>query len=235
MASELKRIHDCLELCIDSYAPYFRICNDLSASLGEFYDSRGFGLNRIEVSGSFGVFENEFYIIFDGSFDVYDWISNIQFFPDSVTPYDGVSDNIKVHKGILNQYKLIRDFILDQTEIFLKKNDDKYSINIAGHSLGGALAALATLDIQYNFDAQPLCVMAGAPKFGNRKFIESFNSRVYRCFNFINKKDLIPKLPPLMYGHCGDVIKIGKGFGFGLRSHLPTVYLENFEKYLNRI
>ena len=55
-----------------------------------------------------------------------------------------------------------------------------------GHSLGGALATLCGLDIQYNFPDVSVSVYTfGSPKVGNAAFVQAYNRRVPDTVRFI--------------------------------------------------
>ena len=62
---------------------------------------------------------------------------------------------------------------------------------ITGHSLGGALAIVATYRISN--DSLGACYTFGGPRVGNLAFGQSIKTPVYRV---INAADLVPRLPP---------------------------------------
>ena len=62
---------------------------------------------------------------------------------------------------------------------------------LAGHSLGGALAELAAFDIQRalraaNKDCFMSCYTLGAPRLGNHAFAHLFRATVPDCWSLIN-------------------------------------------------
>jgi hypothetical protein len=79
-------------------------------------------------------------------------------------------------------------------------------VYITGHSLGGALATLATLLIakKTNFTA-PVLYSFAAPRAGNRTFAEQFNG--LECYRIANSEDLVPTLPPATSTLIGDEMK----------------------------
>ena len=62
---------------------------------------------------------------------------------------------------------------------------------MTGHSLGGALALLATRSI--NTDNLAACYTFGSPRVGNQEFDEVLKAPVYRV---VNAFDLVPFSPP---------------------------------------
>ena len=66
-----------------------------------------------------------------------------------------------------------------------------------GHSLGGALATLAA----GRYERAPEVYTFGAPRVGDREYVESLDTPVYR---FVNGRDVVPKLPVRgPYRHAG--------------------------------
>jgi hypothetical protein len=78
---------------------------------------------------------------------------------------------------------------------------------LAGHSLGAALATLFVMenDVKGKFDISCLCTFA-SPRVGNMEFVHLFNQLPIDSWRIVNKRDIVPKLPPhipivLDYGH----------------------------------
>jgi len=123
------------------------------------------------------------YITFRGSDGTADWIDNFRFCKTpvnaikenkKVVPYEGISEKIKVHSGFVKQYKSVRKDILDNVRVKRRAGFKKFIIT--GHSLGGALATICSLDIQYNIpDIEVVCLPFASPKVGNKHWKKSFN------------------------------------------------------------
>lgn len=62
---------------------------------------------------------------------------------------------------------------------------------ICGHSLGGALAVVATWALESRYNAA--CYTYGAPRVGNSEFAERFKTPIYRV---VNGADPVPFIPP---------------------------------------
>jgi len=162
-----------------------------------------------DTQGIFGeAFGNAWVVGFRGSEEtgLADWITDLKFIKQ-VFPY-GESNNkkVKVHYGFINAYKSVRETVLAEA----KKTPHKRII-CTGHSLGGALATLCALDIQYNLpDKEVSCYTYGSPKVGNGDFIASYNRRVPKTYRFVNSADKVPLLPVGGYEHVGILQHIGR-------------------------
>ncbi|OLP18432.1 hypothetical protein BST81_10755 [Leptolyngbya sp. 'hensonii'] len=79
-----------------------------------------------------------------------------------------------------------------------------------GHSLGGALATMATAFCKFN--EQPIVVNGlytfGQPRVGSEKFAANFNNLFKaQTFRFVNNNDVVARLPPSLmdYSHVGQL------------------------------
>lgn len=106
-------------------------------------------------------------------------------------------DQMKIHTGFLKQYLAVRQQLL---EFFTKENlCENDEIVITGHSLGGALASLAALDI-FNIcketGARAQVVTFGAPRVGNHQFVGKFKNVVVpdSSFRIFKDRDPIPQI-----------------------------------------
>lgn len=110
-----------------------------------------------------------------------------------------ISDDIKIHKGFLNKYLSIKSRVFNYIKEIIKNNEIE-EICLNGHSSGGAIANIASIDISNLYKDKVIkCITFGAPKIGNKRFIEEYNSKVRLSLRIINKNDIIPFLPPLPY------------------------------------
>ena len=107
--------------------------------------------------------------------------------------------NVKMHRGFVEAYLSVRS----QIHAHLQKSSAT-NIRITGHSLGGALAKLCAVDVQYNFSDRlnHLEVYTfGAPKPGNRAFVASYNERVPHTWRVVYGRDLVASLPRWWQGY----------------------------------
>ncbi len=188
-----------------------------------------------DTQGIFGeVGGDTFVIAFRGSEEtgIADWITDLKFVKQ-VFPYGGGNKKVKVHFGFIQAYKSVRDAVLQAA-----KDTPHAKIICAGHSLGGALAILAALDIQYNLPNKNVTSYTyGSPKIGNKDFVASYNKRVKNTYRFVNQDDVIPDLPPGGFEHVGKAFVVGqksaknlKDLGKKVSAHFPIQYIEALKK-----
>jgi pimeloyl-ACP methyl ester carboxylesterase len=144
-------------------------------------------------------------IVFRGTEDDLDWTTNLN------TRFVTLQGGTCVHTGFFQAYWPIRDAMFDfVTHAVRAKQRPVY---IAGHSLGGALALMATAELANHDD--PLirdsiaaCYTFGCPRAGDSSFDQYVKAPLYRITNGV---DLVPAIPPaiLGYRHVGDTRYFG--------------------------
>ena len=125
---------------------------------------------------------------------VSDWLTDARCIPT-------VEGKTKVHTGFWDAFTKYLDAEGKTVEARVKeilerpetKNEQGASLPlfITGHSLGGALALLATKLIAP--DATGACYTFGAPRIGNYEFFRLIKTPVYRI---VNSADVVPRVPP---------------------------------------
>lgn len=82
---------------------------------------------------------------FRGTRNLKNWINNLKFAKPNA-PFPFAPENAKIHYGFLQDYLKIKDQFV---EIFLKyvQYYTDFEVKILGHSLGGALSLLGTVDL----------------------------------------------------------------------------------------
>ncbi|HJR78526.1 MAG TPA: lipase family protein [Anaerolineales bacterium] len=108
----------------------------------------------------------------------------------------------RVHTGFIRAYKSLEKEI----EASLEKVKD-LPLYITGHSLGAAIATIATQYLERNHlirDRIAACYTYGSPRVGNHEFDREFRSAIYRI---VNTTDIVTIIPLLAMGyiHIGDV------------------------------
>ena len=80
---------------------------------------------------------------------------------------------------------------------------------VTGHSLGAALATLATSELVLDMDRPVRGLYTfGCPRAGNKEFARAFNQEFKeRAFRYVNNNDLVTRIPPraLGYAHVGNM------------------------------
>ncbi len=91
------------------------------------------------------------------------------------------------------------------------------SVTVAGHSLGGALATLLTLDVALNTSCRtPNAYTYASPRIGDHSFVGAYNAVVATSRRVSNRQDLVPKLPPLLplpYDHVNTRFELNPPMG----------------------
>jgi len=78
-----------------------------------------------------------------------------------------------------------------------------YTVQLTGHSLGGAMATFSALDIQSNVKPVKMNVVTfGSPRVGNEKFVQFWNKKLGRnSMRVVNRFDIVPHLPFSLQGY----------------------------------
>lgn len=122
-------------------------------------------------------------------------------------------DNVKmlVASGWAEAYHSARGVILDALFEEFEKYDEKYKVEIDGHSYGGAVALICAEDINFTYGIKPDVVTFGAPKpFFGRKTVKYVKSCCGTIRQYIHVNDCVPLMPPFFgYHHCNKV-RLGK-------------------------
>lgn len=127
------------------------------------------------------------------------------------------TDSGKIHAGFHDAYALVGD------KIKAKLADvSDYPLYITGHSLGGALATVATQDLEKSGykDQIAACYTYGSPRVGNADFDENIRSPVYRIINFIDIVTFVP-LFSMGFVPVGDVRYLTNRPPDDIRRRLP--------------
>ena len=172
--------------------------------LGQVLANSGFGLLEvINVAGTQGfvckrIAENEpayLVLAFRGTEKkVSDWLTDVRCTPT----VDGQS---KVHTGFFEAFETETDSS-GRTALQIVKallagpdangnNGEPLPLFITGHSLGGALALVATRRLAPDVDGA--CYTFGAPRVGNYEYFRPIKTPVFRV---VNSSDIVPRVPP---------------------------------------
>lgn len=120
-------------------------------------------------------------------------------------------DDVKVHRGFLRQFNGIKNQ-LDDLLMYHLKTSKIQRIIFTGHSLGGALATLATYHYTSKLCNKCLytCITFGSPKVGNKLFCLNFQSVVdiNTSTRFQNIDDIVCLFP--LHGAYTHVIECSR-------------------------
>jgi len=144
---------------------------------------------------------NDLLIAIRGTESIMEWIKDFEVNKVSFVSFSGQRKNVKVENGFFSIYKNIR------AELFAILQHHKPSrLRISGHSLGGALATLLTYDIALSAPKiKPILFTYGNPHTGDQNFVNAIKQisikNAVRLTFVVNIKDIIPKLPPTLFGY----------------------------------
>lgn len=100
------------------------------------------------------------------------------------TPYG------KAHQGFLEAYQSVADKVEKALDASAAEGNDAQLL-VTGHSLGGALATVATRMLEKAYTISG-CYTFGSPRVGDERWADSFKTPVYRV---INRADPVPLVP----------------------------------------
>ncbi|EPB91121.1 hypothetical protein HMPREF1544_02001 [Mucor circinelloides 1006PhL] len=144
--------------------------------------------------------EKTIYLVFRGTSSFRNAITDLKF--DKVA-YPNVKGAL-VHKGFLESYnEIISSYfpaMQEQLTAFAG-----YNIVVTGHSLGGAQAVLAGMDL-YQRDSRitskNLKIFTnGMPRVGSPEFAYYVDSTKIPLYRSVNERDIVPHLPPQSFGY----------------------------------
>jgi triacylglycerol lipase len=143
-------------------------------------------------------------VSFRGTKSTQDWKTNFHVHMDHPP---GTDDNLRVHSGFYGAFERLADGpdgLRVKLEDIKSQTAHKVPIYITGHSLGGALAQIASAVL--GDDQVAACYTFGSPRVGNAFFDLWVKVPSYRLINYA---DIVPQVPlplPLLYRyrHSGD-------------------------------
>jgi hypothetical protein len=149
------------------------------------------------------------YLCFIGSDDIIDWFYDFQLWQIKIKlplmPTCVEQKYCKIHNGIYKQYQSIQSNILDVYYQSIRLSL-KPKIIIFSHSLGilGELAGIDLKNINPNIEIDNISF--GAPRIGDKYFVDVCNKVFTTNLRIVNDDDIIPSFQFLQYKHSGKVI-----------------------------
>lgn len=150
--------------------------------------------------------------------------------------YGEPSRPVKMHEGFIKAYLSIRDEIHEQVQ-----NSATTQYRVTGHSLGGAIATLCAVDLQYNFGSKAVieAYTFGSPRVGNAAFSESYQQRVPNTWRVVNGWDAVAGLPAPWQGyrHVEETVKLARKFTWKIvtgsfNDHKISSYISAIETHI---
>ena len=164
--------------------------------------------------------------------NVSDWLADARCVPT-------IEGKSRVHSGFLEAFAVKEDAdgktVKDAVEDILARDESKdensepLPLFITGHSLGGALALLATKLVAP--DVNGACYTFGAPRVGNYEYFRFLKTPVYRI---VNSSDIVPRVPPGA-GMMGLVLLV-QGVSWLTRFASPvSAVFDKLEEFLDKL
>ncbi|KAF3076993.1 Lipase A [Trichoderma lentiforme] len=170
-------------------------------------------------------------VAFRGTYSITNTIIDLSTMPQKYVPYPSPDHggespekpshectNCTVHSGFLESWKSARESVLPELKE-LRAKYPSHPIHLIGHSLGGAVACLAALELKVSLGWDDVTVTTfGEPRVGNSQFahfvddvfdldgIIDLEKRTYR--RVTHADDPVPLLPPGEFGyqsHSGEI------------------------------
>ncbi len=152
-------------------------------------------------------------LVFKGTQQLSDWKTNLKIRLKAFTilaDQEAVPPTGRVHRGFLDAWQSVEK----QVVYYLKKwRTPQTKLWVTGHSLGGALAAVATISLEtQGFEVSGLYTF-GQPRVADWKLVNYMNARMgNRIVRYVNNNDIVPIIPPQIipwvptrvYGHMGQ-------------------------------
>lgn len=168
--------------------------------------------------------EKAIILAFRGTYSISNTVIDLSTVPQEYVPYPSPDEpkhrctNCTVHMGFLSSWKNARKDIIPVMQLLREKHPD-YPVYILGHSLGGAVAALAALEFKASLQWDNVVVTTfGEPRVGNKGLAQFINDvfdlesdvepqpRTYR--RVTHADDPVPLLPLSEWGyrpHSGEI------------------------------
>lgn len=148
--------------------------------------------------------QNFVMVAFRGTDEKADWLDNIRLFPQPV-PMG------KVHRGFYQALKAIWDGPQGMKVTIDQWRKGGRSVWITGHSLGGAMATMAAVELVELDEPFYGVYTFGQPRCCDRQLSRAFNIEAKgRFFRFQNQNDIVTRMPTRLmgYSHVGTFIYI---------------------------
>lgn len=196
-------------------------------------------MNRVTDTQAFVFTKHEHIVlVFRGSQQAADWGTNFKFrmqqFAITGTAQESAIPTGEVHRGFHDAWQSVEKRVVYQLS---KWWTPQTKLWITGHSLGGALAALAATSLEYQGFTVAGLYTFGQPRVGDWAFTRQVNEHMGdRMFRYVNNNDIVPLMPPQfnplnpgrLYGHMGQF----RYFSFRGKLH-ETSYLS--QRWLDRL
>ena len=151
------------------------------------------------AKGKRGPFEGDFVIALRGTEKKRDVITDLH------CGVNTCANGQPVHAGFNNTFNSLKQQLEDYFKLAASQSKTGLNIHVVGHSLGGALANLATNWLKKHFNANVKLYTFGAPRVGYPSFalktVYATDNGIYRC---VHAGDPVPLVPVWPFVHTED-------------------------------
>mmetsp|Transcript_7644 Transcript_7644/g.22654 ORF Transcript_7644/g.22654 Transcript_7644/m.22654 type:complete len:251 (+) Transcript_7644:1115-1867(+) len=153
------------------------------------------------------------FVAFRGTENLENWWENIHFEKES--PYPAPYDSVEVETGFVNWYGGLLDGVKDAlaaAKASFAPDVDAAPLVIAGHSAGGACAALMAFDVLRGgvFDGVKLAgaYTYGCPRVGDAAFVKAYvdlaEAAGAELWRVTHRDDIVPHVPEELMGYMHE-------------------------------
>ena len=103
-----------------------------------------------------------------------------------------------MHRGFYNAYSGVASLVRAEVSRLMSLFKGAKLV-ITGHSLGGALAALCSLDMKSLHGKVDYVYTFGQPRVGNQNFANFIQAQIPNYFIFIDYADTVPHVPTMVF------------------------------------
>ena len=156
-----------------------------------------------------------------------------------------------VHRGFWKSWtmedfhgriKTIVQWYIDTYHAHRQDSGAPIEIHVTGHSLGGALATLAAIDLTKSFNVDTTVYTFGQPRVGNKAFATDYDNTVPRHFSVAHGQDPVARVPKGSYrkngirvftSSAGDVVVAPNSLESHVLQNTPQIadhFLESYRK-----
>ena len=159
------------------------------------------------------------YVAFRGTQNGRDVVTDINVADTHPAWADAAHPKLRLHAGFSKAWSAVRDRVFERIA-------GASNVVMTGHSLGGALAAIASLDASLTLvpPRTIACYTYGAPQAGDMLFTDAFDRRVARSVRVYTPLDPIPKALSTQFVHVRGGYPVSPIFG-AVDPHKLDVYI----------
>lgn len=152
----------------------------------------------------------------------------------------------RIHEGFGAAYASVGKIIVSKTQVL--RESKKRPVLLCGHSLGGALATICSLDLRLSLNLKENDIFVstfGSPRVGNFAWGRLYENHVPIHWRFTNEGDVVTMLPKSRYKHVGKrvlITSVGDLFmdpnsleGISWMGEVPSVAPHKKQSYMKGI